>query len=372
MIKKTRKLHSTIPQTMKAVLLTGHGGFDKLEYRTDVPVPVPGPNEVLIRVGAAGMNNTEINTRIGWYGKKVNPAQNRPSAKRAKTNIADSTGWQGTPLSFPRIQGADCCGQVIALGDNVDQSKVGKRVIVKNMLRSYVNFRPYECWSLGSECDGAFAQFMKAPAQEIFEVNCSWSDAELASIPCAFSTAENMLHRAELAAGERVLITGASGGVGSAAVQLAKRRRAQVVAVAGRRKLDQIKALGAQKVVARDERLLDTVGQNSIDLVVDLVAGPQWHELLEVLKVGGRYVCAGAIAGPMVELDLRLLYLKNLTLIGCTFQEDVVFENLIMYIERGEIRPTVAKTYPLSDIVKAQKDFLDKQFVGKLVLLPDY
>ena len=110
---------------------------------------------------------------------------------------------------------------------------------------------------------------------------------------------------------------------------------------------------------------------SSIDVVVDVVAGPQWPELLEVLKVGARYVCAGAIAGPMVELDMRLLYLKDLTLIGCTFQQDVVFENLVRYIEKGEIKPVVSKTYPLKGIVKAQKDFLDKRFVGKLVLLPN-
>ena len=103
---------------------------------------------------------------------------------------------------------------------------------------------------------------------------------------------------------------------------------------------------------------------------MDLVAGPQWPQLLEVLKIGGCYVCAGAIAGPMVELDVRTLYLKDLTLIGCTFQEDVVFENLISYIEQGEIRPLVAKTYPLTDIVEAQSDFLAKKFLGKLVLVP--
>ena len=92
--------------------------------------------------------------------------------------------------------------------------------------------------------------------------------------------------------------------------------------------------------------------------------------MLDVLKNGGRYVCAGAIGGPLVELDVRSLYLKDLTLIGCTFQEDVVFENLIRYIENGEIKPLVAKSYPLSEIVQAQKDFLDKNFVGKLVLIP--
>jgi len=107
-----------------------------------------------------------------------------------------------------------------------------------------------------------------------------------------------------------------------------------------------------------------------VDVVVDLVAGSAWPSLLDVLKRGGRYVTAGAIAGPMVELDVRTLYLKDLTLIGCTFQDDIVFENLVGYIERGEIRPVVARTSPLKDISEAQETFLAKQFTGKPVLIP--
>lgn len=360
-----------IPETMCAVLLKGCGGFDQLEYRTDVPVPAPGPGEVLIHVGAAGVNNTDINTRIGWYSKSVTTDTNQGGSDGFETADPDDAGWQGVALSFPRIQGADCCGRIVAVGDGVDKNRISERVIVRNMLRSYVDYRPFECWTLGSECDGAFAGFVKAPARETYAVNCDWTDAELASIPCAYSTAENMLHRAGLSSNERVLITGASGGVGSAAVQLAARRGADIVAVAGKTKVDDVASLGAQQVIIRGEPITDSVDPNSIDLVVDLVAGPQWAELLEVLKIGGRYVCSGAIAGPMVQLDVRTLYLKDLTLIGCTFQEDVVFENLANYIEQGEIRPLVSQTYPLREIEKAQKDFLNKKFVGKLVLIPE-
>ena len=358
-----------IPLQMQAVLLTGHGGLDKLQFRSDVPVPVPAASEVLIKVAAAGINNTDINTRIGWYSKKVDSDTNSGGAGGFDEVDAGDASWSGVPLEFPRIQGADCCGEIVAVGDAVDSSRVGERVIVRNMLRSYVDYRPFECWTFGSECDGGFAQYTKAPAGETYKVDCDWSDAELASIPCAYSTAENMLHRAAVGA-ERVLVTGASGGVGSAAVQLAKRRGAHVTAVASAAKLDEVRGFGADTVVDRHTDLVTAIGSNSIDVVIDLVAGANWPGLLDVLKRGGRYATAGAIAGPMVELDVRTLYLKDLTLIGCTFQEDVVFENLVEYIERGEIRPLVAESFALADIARAQQVFLDKQFAGKLVLIP--
>ena len=360
---------SKIPEQMQAVLLTGHGGLENLQFRDDVPVPALDATEVLIKVAAAGVNNTDINTRIGWYSKKVDSDTNSGGASGFDDVDSEDASWSGVPLQFPRIQGADCCGRIVAVGSEVDSARLGERVIVRNMLRSYVDYRPFECWTFGSECDGGFAQYAKAPARETHRVDCDWSDAELASIPCAYSTAEGMLHRAQVGA-ERVLVTGASGGVGSAAVQLAKRRGAHVTALASVAKLDEVKALGADVVVARNADLVASIGGNSIDVVVDLVAGAGWPQLLDVLKRGGRYVTAGAIAGPMVELDVRTLYLKDLTLIGCTFQDDVVFENLVGYIEGNEIRPVVAKTFALADIALAQQTFLDKQFTGKLVLIP--
>jgi NADPH:quinone reductase-like Zn-dependent oxidoreductase len=356
-----------IPKTMTAVLLTGHGGIDKLEYRTDVRVPEPGPNEVLIRVSAAGINNTDINTRIGWYSKSVGQATSTGGASGFESvNDADAS-WSGKALEFPRIQGADVCGHIVSVGRDVDPSRIGERVLVRNMLRSYVDYRPYECWTFGSECDGGFAQFAVAPARETHKVVCDWSDVELAAIPCAYSTAENMLHRVRLGA-ETVLITGASGGVGSAAIQLAKRRGATVIALCSSGKADEVRALGADRVVDRNADLVAALGECSVDVVADLVAGEQWPAFLDILRRGGRYVTAGAIAGPIAQIDVRTLYLKDLTLMGCTFQEDEVFSNLISYIEAGEIRPLVAKVFPLKEIGRAQEEFLSKKHTGKLIL----
>ena len=354
---------------MTAVLLTGHGGLDKLAYRDDVPVPRPGPGEVLIEVAAAGVNNTDINTRIGWYSKKVRSETAAGGAEGFAAVDDEDVGWSGVPVEFPRIQGADACGRIVAVGDGVPVERVGERVLVRTMLRSYVDYRPYECWTFGSECDGGFAQYAVAPARETYAVRCSWTDEELAAVPCAYSTAENMLHRAQVGA-ERILVTGASGGVGLAAVQLAKRRGAAVVAVCSPAKAADVIAQGADETVARGAELVEALGREPVDVVLDLVGGPQWPQLLDVLRRGGRYAVAGAIAGPIVELDLRTLYLKDLTLLGCTFQEDEIFQNLVSYIERDEFRPVISGVYPLAEIAAAQQAFLSKAYTGKLVLVP--
>jgi NADPH:quinone reductase-like Zn-dependent oxidoreductase len=351
---------------MAAVQLIAHGGYETLRYSEAVPVPVPGPGEVLIHVRAAGINNTDINTWIGWYAANTNAGT--AEANESGTAAPDKGDWSGMGLSFPRIQGADVCGEVVAIGQGVGEDRLGERVIVQSCLLSLTRdgFTPW----LGSERDGAFAQFVCAPAADTYPVRCDLSDAELAAIPCAFATAENLINRAGVAAGERVLVTGASGNVGIAAVQLARRRGADVTAVAAAAKFAAIQAIGAQRCIARDASLVAALGAASMDVVIDVVGGPQWPALLEVLKVKGRYAVSGAIAGPIVQMDLRPLYLKDLTLYGCTSQDPEVFPNLVSYIERGEIRPLVARTYALGDIAAAQEEFLSKTQIGKIVLIP--
>ncbi|MBA3056714.1 MAG: alcohol dehydrogenase family protein [Gammaproteobacteria bacterium] len=354
---------------MKAVVTTGHGGYEQLVYR-DVPVPTLAPGEVLLQVLAAGVNNTDINTRLGWYGAAVTTAT-QDAALAHENQSAPATpdgGWnQATP--FPFIQGTDCCGRVVAVAPGVREQLLGLRVLVRPSMRPSGFDSQDNIW-MGSDFDGAFAHFVKVPADEVFAVNCDWSDAELATIPCAYGTAENMLQRAQLGQGEQVVVTGASGGVGSAVVQLAKRRGAFVTAIVGRSKMAQIKALGADLVLAREDDWVASLGENTVDLVVDNVAGPAFGTLLKLLKPGGRYVSSGAIAGPLVTLDMRTLYLKNLTLLGCTAWAEPVFANLVGYIERGELRPLVAQSFALDQIAQAQRAFLDKTHVGKFVLIP--
>jgi NADPH:quinone reductase-like Zn-dependent oxidoreductase len=354
--------------TMKAVVTMGNGGYEQLEYR-NIPIPEPGSGELLLQVLAAGVNNTEINTRLGWYSTAVTAGtEDLTDSEGEKARTMGDGGWnEATP--FPFIQGTDCCGLVLAGGPGTDDYLLGKRVLVRPCIRTE-GFDSLENIWMASDFDGAFAQFVKIDANEVFPVDCDWSDAELGSIPCAYGTAENMLHRAKVTQGEHVLVSGASGGVGSAVVQLAKRRNAIVTAIAGKEKMERVASIGADHVIARGADVVAALGEKTVDVVVDNVAGSGFGGMLKVLKRGGRYASSGAIAGPLVTLDMRDFYLKDVTLIGCTAWDEPVFPNLISYIENDEIQPLVAKTFPLKQIVKAQQEFTKKKHVGKFVLIP--
>lgn len=351
----------TIPAKMSGFVLTGHGGPDKLEWRTDLDVPQPGADEVLIRVHASSVNNTDINTRIGWYSKSVTGS----TSDATGATLADGAvgGWSGTPLALPRIQGADCCGRIVAVGRNVPQSRIGERVLVRSMQSAEATDGPFSIVTFGTEVDGGFAEYARTGTAQALPVTSDWTDAELASIPCAYSTAEGMLQRIGLAA-ESVLITGASGGVGSAALQLAKRRGAHVTALTSAEKAAELRALGADDTLNRD----DPLPPGSFDAIVDLVGGPRWPDMIDALQRGGRYVASGAIAGPLVQLDLRTLYLRDLTLYGSTFQRDGILADVIGYVERGELRPMIAAEFALKDLKAAQEAFLAKSHIGKIVI----
>lgn len=352
--------------SMKAIVTTGVGGYEKLAYK-EVPIPEIMKGEVLIKVLAAGINNTEINTRLGWYSSLITESTSQISSDKNITQNMDG-GWNKT-TPFPFIQGTDCCGQVVGIAEGVDNHLLGKRVLIRPCIREN-GFNSQESVWMGSDFNGAFAQYVKIRVSEVFPVTCDWTDAELGTIPCAYGTSENMLHKAALKAGETVLITGASGGVGSATVQLAKRRGARVIAIAGDEKHQAVKVIGADAVFGRSVNLLAELGEQSINVVVDNVAGSGFPSMLKLLKRGGRFVSSGAIAGPMVDLDMRDLYLKDITLIGTTMWDEPVFPNIVRYIEQGEIRPLLAKTFPLSSIAEAQEEFLQKKHVGKFVLIP--
>ena len=360
----------TIPETMRAFVLTGHGDMDKLVYHDDWPVPRFGDEEVLIRVEACGLNNTDVNTRTGWYSKSVTGGT---SAKIDEAADDDDGGWGGA-LSFPRIQGGDAVGTVVAAGNGVDQNLIGKRVMVDTVLRDWSDpLNMEKCGYFGSECNGAFAEYTTVHHRNALPVESKLSSAELSTFAISYSTAENMLSRAQLGKGDTVLIPGASGGVGSALVQLANRRGATTVAMASESKHEALKAVSPDVLLPRapddlKAALLSATGRKSVSVVADVVGGPYWPKLIDVLERGGRYTCSGAIAGPIVELDLRTLYLQDLTFTGATILPPNIFPDLVGYIERGEIKPLLAEVYPLEKLKEAQTAFIEKKHVGNIVV----
>ena len=359
-----------LPASMRAALLLGNGGPEMLDVRDDVPVPVPTTDEVLIAVAACGINNTDINTRVGWYSRSVTSGTAGDGFAEART---DDATWGRGGLQFPRIQGADVSGRVVAVGDGGDPAMLGRRVLVDPWIRDadHPGDRSLAGY-LGSELDGGFAAYCVVPRRNVHPVASDFTDVELASFACSWSTAEHMLHRVRLSEGQSIAVPGASGGVGSALVQLATRRGARVVAIAGESKLDLVKSLGADSVVSRGvddvpAAALDANG-GPFDVVADVVGGPAFGGWLDALQRGGRYVTSGAIAGPVVDLDLRTLYLNDLELYGATVYEPQVFADLVGYIEGGEVRPVVGGTYSLEDIHEAQAAFERKDHVGALVI----
>lgn len=347
---------------MTAAVMTGHGGPEVLVVRHDVPVPVPGRGQVLVEVAAAAVNNTDIWTREGAYGTAEDPDA--------------VVGWRGVPVDVPRIQGGDVVGVVAEVGDGVHDSAVGRRVLVDPTTYADDGEEPTLTAVLGSEHDGGFAQFVVVAADRAHDVTDSpLSEAQLACLPIAYGTATGMLERADLRAGETVLVTGASGGVGLALVQLARAREAEVVALTSEANEAGVRAAGATHTVLRDDpavadRVRDAAG-GSVDVVADVVGGWVFEALLDVLATGGRWVTCGAVAGPVVTLDLRILYLQRRRLIGSTMHTPAQFRRLVADAREGRLDPVVARTYPLTDIHTAQADFLTATHLGNLVLLPD-
>ena len=349
----------SVPSTMRAMLLTGHGGPEKLVFDENWPTPAVTSDEVLIRVGACGINNTDIWVREGAYGSTDDPNE--------VASFGDS------PIQFPIVQGADIVGIIVACGSDIGSSRIGERVMVDFGIYAGPGDDVPSHDYIGSGRPGGFAQYVAVPAENAHAVETPLSDTELATFCCAYITGEHMLRRARVSAGERVLITGASGGVGSGVIQLCRARGAIPYAVVGAGKEDAVKSIGAEGTITRGEgSLIDAVSQVTeeapIDVVIDTVAGPMLPDLIEVLRPQGRYATCGAMGGPIVEIDMRRIYLKNLELHGASQGTRGDFAAIRDYALSGKIKPLVACTFALEDMGLAQEEFKKKKFVGKLVI----
>ncbi|WP_243718600.1 zinc-binding dehydrogenase [Actinomadura sp. 7K534] len=347
---------------MTAAVLSRHGGPDALEVREDWPVPQVGPGQVLVRVSAAALNNTDIWTREGAYG-----LPGRPDAK---------AGWRG-PVDFPRVQGGDIAGTVGAVGAGVPEDLAGRRVLVDPAFYADGHEDAVPVGLLGSEADGGFATYVAVGADRVHDMSDSpLSDEELAALPVAYGTAMGMLERARIGEGESVLVTGASGGVGFALVQLAVARGARVVALTGGAKAAALREAGAAATISRDadpaglQRELRAAAPGGLDAVADVAGGPWLERVLPELRDGGRWVIAGAVAGAVVPFDLRRLYLHNLSLIGSSMHTPAHFAELARLARGGALRPRIAAGYRLGDIHDAQAEFRRGTHIGKIVITP--
>lgn len=348
----------TIPTTMQAARITEHGGPEVLEV-AEVPVPSTAPGEVLVRVGAVALNNTDLWTRAGAYG--------RPEDRTALS------GWRG-PIDFPRIQGADVAGHVVAVGSAEDERLVGRRVVIDPAIYDTDGTDANPVGLMGSERDGGYAEYVSAPVERVHDVTDSeLTDDQLATLPTAYGTALGMIERGRLQEGETVLVSGASGGVGIALIQLARARGARVVAISSGSKIDAVREAGAHSVV---DRARDVVGQvraaapDGIDVVLDVVAGDLVGEGLPLLREGGRWVVAGALGGYGVDFDVRRLYLHNAQLIGSAMHTPAHFELLMDLARRSAVQPVIAAVFPLERAAEAQEELARRGHVGKIVLHP--
>src|SRR5277367_1868592 len=340
---------------MKAIVFAKHGGPEVLQY-IDVPTPTIRPNEVLVRVRACALNHLDL-----WVRR----------------------GLPGVPIPLPHIPGSDVAGEVAEVGADVTTVRPGQKVVLApgvtcgkcpacisgqdNRCRSFTN--------LGYMIDGGCAEFVKVPGVNCVAYPENLSFAEAASIPLVFQTAWHMLlSRAELQPGEDVLILGAGSGVGSAAIQIAKFFGARVIATASsQEKLDKAPELGADHVINhKTQKIKDEVrritAKRGVDVVFEHVGTATWDDSIASLTPGGRLITCGATTGYDAKLDLRLLFAKQLSLMGSYMGTKSELHSVMRLVASGRFKPVLDRTFPLAEAAAAHAYLESGKQFGKVVL----
>ncbi|MCC5882133.1 MAG: zinc-binding dehydrogenase [Halomonas sp.] len=367
----------SIPATMNAMVLTGHGDIDKLVYRSDVATPRPGPGEVLVQVTATAKNNTDRKAREGLYPTKD---------KGEVTSFA--MGGEPT-LTFPRIQGADVAGRVVAVGEGIDTSRIGERGLLDFNLyadeRRDINLTPDY---YGHGADGGYAEYIAVPSDQFHHVaNPELADAELAAMGmCSYQTGYHMMTSAGVAAGERVLVSGASGGVGAALIQMCRIVGAIPYAVSQPDKAEALLALGAEAVIDRGDqptfvdRVLEATGGAPIDAVMDLVGGEMTDLFIDTMigdmkarSTYPRLSIAGASGGNLSEIMWTRFYLYQVQIFGVSHGTREEAEQLIEWIRSGQLKTVLHAAFKLSELHEAERYFVNRgsNYLGKIVVVPD-
>lgn len=364
-----------IPNTMKAMVLTGHGDIDKLEYQ-DVDTPRPGPGEVLVQVTATAKNNTDRKAREGLY----------PTKKGEMTSF--QMGGKPT-LVFPRIQGADIAGRVVAVGKGVADSRIGERGLLDFNIyandRRDINLTPDY---YGHGADGGYAEYVVLPSDQFHSIpNPELADAEVAAMGmCSYQTAMHMLTSANIRAGERVLVTGASGGVGTALIQLCRIMGAIPYALSKQDKADALLKLGAEAVLDRSDmdsfvaRVKAETGGKPMDAVMDLVGGEMTDVFIDTMifdmnarDTYPRLSIAGASGGNISEILWTRIYLYQVQIFGVSHGTREEAEQLMAWIRGGQLKPVLHGAFKLSDLHQAERYFVNRgsNYLGKIVIVPD-
>src|SRR5579863_2382730 len=340
---------------MKAIVYTEHGGPEVLRY-TDAPEPQIGPNEVLVRVRACALNHLDL-----WLRR----------------------GIPGMPIPLPHIPGSDIAGEVAKVGETVSGVKVGAKVLLQpgisdgtceQCLAGRDNFcRQYSLF--GQMHDGGCAEYVKSPAVNVLPIPGKLSFEEAAAIPLVFLTAWHMLFgRAQLRAGETVLVLGAGSGVGSAAIQLAKNTGARVIATAGSEaKLAKAKELGADEVIDHSKQKISAevkrmTNRRGVDVVFEHVGVATWDDSIYSLAAGGRLVTCGNTTGYDAKLDLRYLFTRQLSILGSFMGSKAEMFPVLELFNRGLLKPVIDTVMPLAECAAAHERLEHREQFGQIVL----
>lgn len=335
-------------QTMKALLLRQHGEVDDLTVIDDYPVPKVGPGQVVIRVKASSFNYHDVLTVKGMPGIKV---------------------------PFPIVIGLDMAGEITELGDGVAPWEVGDRVLVNPLNKKGL---------MGEMLDGGMAEYCAMDASQLIMMPPDVSFEDAASLPVAYGTAHRMIiTHATIKPGDKVLVLGASGGVGTGCVMLAKHLGAEVIACAGSDdKMDRLKELGADHVINYrttdfSKWAIEKYGkpqrrsyEGGVDVVINFTGGDTWAPSLKCVKRGGSILVCGATAGHDPKEDLRYVWSFELRIIGSNSFYEENLKGLMDMIQAGALKPVIDKVLPLEEAADGLRMIRDREVMGKIIITP--
>jgi alcohol dehydrogenase len=327
---------------MRAVAIEAHGGLEQIKLRTDWPDPTPAAGEAVVDVKACGLNYLDVFVL---------------------------RGMPGLPVEMPRIPGGDISGVVSAVGAGVPREWIGRRVLIDPHIKTG--------GALGENANGWLCEKIAVPAENLIRLPDAVTFEQAASLPIAYGTAYRMLiTRGHVQAGELVLILGASGGVGTGCVQIAKNLKARVIACASSpEKLRRLQELGADHVIDYtkedfSKRAWEISDKKGVDVLVNYTGGDTWVPSLRTLARHGRLLTCGATAGFDPKTDIRYIWRREVNIIGANGWRRSDLEALLIEVERGSIKPVIDRVFPLAESAEAMRVLEDREVFGKIIIRP--